>query len=217
MRRFLSLLFALVTLAGLAADPPAPGQDGQAPGKEDKAKAKGGKGPLAEGNNLPGPFHPFNVTGPRKGNFHCLVSEYDLEPVVMIVARDLELSEPFKDLLKRLDNAIAKNPAVRLRGFVVLLSDALPDVVQNDDKREELAAKLEDAAKGLELKHVVLCLDSKSDLEKYALDESAAATVVLYHKLKVVAHWPLSRQDLTAAKVQEIMTQVADKLGARRK
>jgi hypothetical protein len=217
MRCFLALVFALVTLAGLAADPPAPDKDGKAPGQEDKAPGKGGKGPLAEGNNLPGPFHPFNVTGPRKGNFHCLVSEYDLEPVVMIVARDLELSEPFKDLLKQLDNAIAKNPAVRLRSFVVFLSDSLPDVVQNDDKREELAGKLEDAAKGLGLKHVVLCLDSKSDLEKYALDESAAVTVVLYHKLKVVAHESLSREDLTAAKVQEIMTKVADRLGAKRK
>jgi hypothetical protein len=217
MRRSLSLVVALITLAGLAADPPAPDKGGQAPGKEDKDKAKAGKGALAEGNNLPGPFHPFNATGPRKGNFHCLVSEYDLEPVVMIVARNLELSEPFKGLLQQLDNAIAKNPAVRLRGFVVFLRDDLPDVVQNDDKREELASKLEDAAKGLDLKHVVLCLDSKSDLEKYALDEGAAATVVLYHKLKVVAHESLSREELTTAKVQEIMTQVADRLGARRK
>src|SRR5262245_53783258 len=70
------------------------------------------KGPLAAGKNVPGTFHPFNVTArvippeemestededkekekekekekakkptyTSKGKYHCLVSEYDLDP-----------------------------------------------------------------------------------------------------------------------------------------
>ena len=65
------------------------------------------------GKNLPGSFQPYNVNvavplaeepepDPKdkgekrpkytsKGKFHCLVSEYDLDPVVMLVARGLDI------------------------------------------------------------------------------------------------------------------------------
>src|SRR5690348_17310199 len=102
MRRFLPLTAALCALAAVAlGQPPAP--------KDDKAKEAAG--PLAPGQNLPGPFHPFNVTGPYADHFHCPVSDHNLDPGVLVFARDLVLSPPLRKLLSGLDAAIDKNPA----------------------------------------------------------------------------------------------------------
>src|SRR5258708_231776 len=67
--------------------------------------------PLAVGKDVPGPFHPYNVTGvnvyeeePKgtekagekklrynsKGRYHCLVTHHDADPVVMLFARSLD-------------------------------------------------------------------------------------------------------------------------------
>lgn len=216
MRRSLSLLVTLLTLAAVAADPPAkPKED-----KKPDTPAKNATGDvLAPGKDLPGPFHPYNVTGPRKGRFHCLVSEYGQEPVVLILAHNLDFADTpkdFKDLLKEVDNAIDKNPAVRLKAFVAFLSDDLADVVTDDPGRAKIAKKVEDLATGLMLKHVVLTLAGKADLEKYAVGDSAYV-VILYHKLSVIASERLGPEKLTAAKVKEIMAQVGSKLGATRK
>lgn len=224
MRRSLALLAALFTLTLLAADPPAKPGDGKKPDtpakpKEDKkpdasTKPKDDGDVLGPTKDLPGPFHPYNVNGPRKGSFHCLVSEYGQEPVVLILSRDLEFSDAFKELLKQLDNTIAKNPAVRLKAFVAFLSDDVKDPVTDDDGRDKVAKKLEDLAAGLMLKHVVLTLAGKADLDKYA-PGSSAYVVVIYHKLKILACYRLGPDTLTPAKVKEIMTTVGDKLGAK--
>ena len=89
MYRILIGLLLAVPAAGLAADPPADG----------KADAKS---TLTPGSNLPGTILPYNVTGPYKGRFHCLISDYGLEPVVLIFARDLEATPALKDLLESL-------------------------------------------------------------------------------------------------------------------
>ncbi|HZY84264.1 MAG TPA: hypothetical protein VFE78_05510 [Gemmataceae bacterium] len=206
MRRLLPLTAALVALAALAAGPPA------APKKDDKAA-----GPLAPGTNLPGPFHPFNVTGPFADHFHCPVSDHNLDPGVLVFTRDLELSPPLRKLLTGLDNAIDKNPAARLAATVTFLSDDLPNVVEDDDKRDELKARVQELAKSLGLKHVVLGLDSKPDVEKYLRGENVAAAVVLYKKFQIVASHALPRDQITDARTQQILGEVASQLGATRK
>jgi hypothetical protein len=206
MKRLLLLAAAGITLGSLAAAP-------QEKPREDKSKEN--KAPLTAGNNIPGPFHPFNVTGAQKGHFHCLVSQYDLDPVVMILTRDLDFSQPLKDLLSQLDTAIDKNPALRLRCFVVFISDELTNVAENDDKREELVKKIEPL--GANLKHVVLCLDGKADLEKYGLDDNTFATIVLYRRLQIVASKVLGRDNFNSAAVKEVMADVVAKLGATKK
>ncbi|HZV03611.1 MAG TPA: hypothetical protein VE999_00845 [Gemmataceae bacterium] len=221
MRTLVSTLAFFVFAAFLAAadDPPAK--------KEDKAGKKN-DAPLKVGNNLPGPFHPYNVTGPNKQRFHCLVSEHGLEPMVLIFYKNVDFSNPLPDLLKRLDAAIEKNPSTQLGAFVVFLPDDLPDVVgsneknadtnnKNDDARLELEKKIEGAGADMKLKHVVLSLDTKSDVAKYGLSEENLVTVVLYTKLKIVAVHALPKSDFTDAAVEKIMTDVADKLGAKRK
>jgi hypothetical protein len=214
MRRFLLLTAALLTVAALAAG-------AQVAPKDDKAK-KDGKAadatdPLAPGKDLPGPFHPFNVTGPYADHFHCPVSDHNLDPGVLVFSRDLVLSPPLRKLLSGLDAAIDKNPAVRLAAAATFLSDDLPNVVEDDDKRDELKGRVQAMAKDLGLKHVVLSLDSRADLEKYLRGENVVVTVVLYKKFQIVASHPLQRDEFTDAKVQEILGEVASKLGATKK
>src|SRR5262249_44559962 len=167
------------------------------------------EGPLAAGKNLPGTFHPYNVTAREKtaeeleeadkdamekgegkdkekyteerytseGKFHCLVTEYDLDPVVILFAHGLHDSEGFKELLTKLDAACTKYRVRRLRAFVVFLVDGATDITKDDGKRKELAAEVSNLAKDLKLKNVVLTLDTDSDLAKYKLGKWALTTV----------------------------------------
>ena len=183
-------------------------------GADEKPKSEGGKGPLAVGANLPGPFLPYNVTGPHRGRFHCLVSEYALEPVVMLVARGgVEDEDSFKRLVEGLDSAIAKNPAARLHAFVVFLVDEKKDLVKDDDWRAEVSSGYEKWAEGLKPppKHVVIALAKKSDLKKYGLGDEAL-TAVLYNRYKVVASHAVSKDKLDSA-TRTVLDEVKSKLG----
>jgi hypothetical protein len=185
------------------------------------------EGPLAAGQNVPGSFHPYNVTAREKtaeeleeadkeamekgdgkdkdkfaeerytseGKFHCLVTEYDLDPVVMLFARGLNDSEGFKELLTKLDAACTKYRARRLRAFVVFVVDGATDITKDDDKRKELAAEASTLAKDLKLRNVVLTLDTEADLAKYKLGKSAL-TAVLYRALRIRSGQTFERDDL---------------------
>jgi hypothetical protein len=148
--------------------------------------------------------------------------------MVMIFYKNVDFSNPLPVLLKRLDAAIEKNPGARLGSFVVFLPDDLADVsgtkdktektnTKNDDARIELEKKIEQFGTDTKLKHVVLCLASKQDVEKYALSDNDLITVVLYVKLKVVAVHALGKSDFNEAAIDKIMADVSDKLGAKRK
>jgi hypothetical protein len=162
-----------------------------------------------------------------KGKFHCLVTEYDLDPVVMLFARNLEENKAFRDLLKKLDEACTKHRASRLRAFVVFLSDDLPSFTvkgtdQNDTlarqaellkKQEDLVKKIEEVQGGLKLSNVVLTLGAKSDLAKYELDDSVALTAVLYRNLRIQASRTVSRDQLDQVDGPEIKALLADVSG----
>ncbi len=219
-------LLSVVVLSAAADDPPS---DKKAPpAKKEDTSGKKDFAPLKAGNDLPGPFHPYNVTGPHKQRFHCLISEHGLDPMVMIFHKNVEFNKPLPDLLQRLDAAIDKNPSVSLGAFVVFLPDDLPDVVgskekdqdtnnKHDDTRLEMEKKIEQAGADMKLKHVILCLDHKPDVTKYQLSDENLVTVVLYKKLKTVAVYALPKSEFTDAAIEKIMTDVADKLGAKRK
>lgn len=144
-------------------------------------------GPQA-GQEIPGPFHVYNVTGLAKSrdHFHCLVCDYGLDPVIMVfvhtkgleqekVTVQEEISDQFASLVGGLDRACLVNSRKNLRAFVVFLDDDLPDVIggddQNDDRREAIkkrilafadeAASKNGARPGLP--DVPLCMDSPND------------------------------------------------------
>ena len=58
------------------------------------------------GSELPCTFEPLNVTGPDAGEKTGIFCEYGASPVAMIFDRDL--SEPLTRLIKRLDEATAR-------------------------------------------------------------------------------------------------------------
>jgi hypothetical protein len=211
-----------------------------------KPKAEGeDKGPpLKAGNNLPATFQPFNVTAripspmeseeadkeaektktkvpavTTKGKYHCLISEYNLDPVVLLFVRGLTESAGLNALLQKLDAAIERNPAVRLRSFVVFVPDDITNVVAEDEKREAAAKTIQDLADKLKLKSVVLTLASKADVAKYQLDPASALTAVLYKNLRIEAVHKVSLDQLDKADsdaVKAILTDVAGKLKATR-
>lgn len=200
-----------------------------------------GTDPLAPGRNLPGTFVPYNVTEAlpppgdeadakdkpaskhkveahaTKGKFHSLISEYDLEPVVMLFAKgSLEDNPAFGKLLQALDAAIDRNrKAARLHAFVVFVYDDLTDVLDQDDKREEHARKLEKLADDLKLRSVVLTIAGKPDLAKYRLSDDAALTAVLYRKLKVASTHKAGADKIDDA-AKAILADLSAKLGATR-
>ena len=53
------------------------------------------------GQEVPGPFHPLNVTGAKAGQKNCLYCQNGSNPVAMIFAR--EVSEPLTKLIKKVD------------------------------------------------------------------------------------------------------------------
>jgi hypothetical protein len=210
-----TLVFSLALLAliaiGVCADTP--------PAKKAAPSDKGDV-PLEVGKDLPGAFHPYNVTGPHKQRFHCLISEHDLDPMVMIFHKNVDFGDPLPNLLKKLDVAINKNPSARLGAFVVFLPDDLMEVVGRDDKGDDargvLEKKVADKAADWKLRHVILCLDSRADVEKYHLSDANVVTVVLYNKLKIVAVFALPQSEFNDA-VEKILATVAEKFGATKK
>jgi hypothetical protein len=193
MRRLLVAVALLPTMIVLAADPPA--------------------GTLQTGANLPGPLHPFNINGAYKGKFHDVVADYGLEPTIAIFVHGVEASDELKALLQQIDERIDKNPRARLRAFAVFQSDELPDIVTADDKREELVRKLEDLATSLMLKNVVLGLDSKKNLEKFAFADDAIANVLLYREYRVEAVHALPKSDAKSV-VDKVLAEIGTKFKA---
>jgi hypothetical protein len=202
------------------------------------------KGPLAPGKNVPGAFHPYNVTArvlspeelaskdeetkdkgkkkaaySSKGKFHCLVTEYDLDPVVMLFARGLDDNEGFGKLLEQLDTACTRNRGPRLRAFVVFLFDGLTNVVTQDDKRKLAIEKVEKVQARHKLSNVVLTIAARGDLEKYELADDAALTVVMYRNLRIQASRTVPREELDKAgspEVKAVLADVSEKLLPRR-
>lgn len=227
MRLLISCLLLSILIGMSAADDP-PADKKSPPAKKEEASSKKDSTPLKVGNNLPSTFHPYNVTGPHKQRFHCLISEHGLDPMVAIFYKGVDSGEPLPKLLERLDTAITKNADAHLGAFLVFLPDDLPDVSgskennqdansKNDDARAELEKRIEQAGADMKLKNVVLCLDTKADVAKYRLSDENLVTVVLYKKLKIVAVYALPKSDFTEAAVDKIMADVAEKIGAKRK
>jgi hypothetical protein len=204
---------------------------------EEKAKAP----PLTVDKNVPGPFHPYNVTGVNvfeeekggekklrynsKGRYHCLVTHFDQDPVVMLIARGLDSGDAFENFLRKLDETVGKNERVRLRAFVVFrygdldsLDSRRPaaDVKKNDAKRDQRARTLSMLSEKLMLKNVPFGIAGEADLEKYKLDDTAALTAVLYQRYKIAALHVLQPDQINEEKLRLILVDAASKLGATR-
>ena len=134
MRRcaFLAALFVASFLGGLGA---ADIKSGPQPGTKDKPAS------------LPGSFEILSVTPEKNaGRFHCPVSDFGLNPAVLIFTQvePDSVSPEIVTLLKNLEATVAKYPEVQLGACVVFLNDG--------GYREALENKSDDLPKAIEFK-----------------------------------------------------------------
>jgi hypothetical protein len=209
---------ALAGLLFVTAGNPAPRQGG--------AGLKSGPQP---GALLGSSFHPFNLSGEHKGNYHCLVCEYGLKPVALVFAREqADAKDPaLEDLLKKLDARVAGDKDGLFKSFVVFLSpdarsSATEEKVTDPEKlveeavaRDALHARLKGVADAL--KNVVVSCYPEAGPPGYDLSPDAGVTVILYLKHQVAASYAFPKGKLTEAGVAEVMKGVDGLLGKIRK
>jgi len=110
----------------------------------------------------------------------------------MIFAR--EVSGPLTSLVKKIDEATAKNSGARMGSFVVFCSDD-----------EGLEKKLKELADKEGLKNIVLSIDNPSGPPKYKVAKEADVTVVLYNKHKVEANYTFKKGELDDKGIEKVL------------
>jgi hypothetical protein len=144
---------------------------------------------------VPGPFHPLNVTGPNAGEKFCLYCKNGDHPVAMVFAR--RLNAPVEKLLQKLDTCTAKNKDAKMGSFAVFLSED-----------ENLAGRLKDVAAKDKLKQTILAVDSPAGPEAYKINKQADVTVVLYTDHKVKANYSFAPGELNDKAIDRVLSEV---------
>jgi hypothetical protein len=148
------------------------------------------------GQELPGAFHPLNITGEAKGEKHCLYCAYGDSPVAAVFARDA--SPAVAKLLKQLDEATIKNAKAEMGSYAVFCSD-----------KNGLDKQLEMLAKDQKLTKLVLAIDNPTGPEKYKIAKEADVTVVLYTNREVKVNYAFRKGELTDAAIAKVVGDVA--------
>lgn len=180
-------------------------------------------GPQA-GAKLPGSFAPLNLSGKvGKGRHHCLVCEFNLDPVVLVFARepaegkDMALNE----LLQQLEKAVDRHEAHFLKSFAVFLSPAARSSITDPDVED--TGKLVDEATERKtfMERIAVRADAGKNVfygvfpaegpKEYNLDPKAEVTVIFYKRHRVLANFAFAAEKLTMPDVATVL-QTVDKL-----
>jgi hypothetical protein len=148
------------------------------------------------GERVPGPFHPLNCTGENAGEKFCLYCKNGQNPVAMIFAR--QTSPELTKLIKKIDEATAKNKDYSMGSFVVFLSDS-----------DKLEGELKELAKKEKLQQCVLSIDNLAGPEGYKVAKDADVTVVLYSKGIVRANHAFKKGELKDKAIDTVGSDVA--------
>ena len=114
----------------------------------------------------------------------------------MIFAR--EVSDSLTSLVKKLDEATAKNKDSKMGSFVVFLSDS-----------EELPKQLKEMAEKAGIKHTILSIDNPAGPQDYKVSKNADVTVVLYTDHTVKANHSFAKGELKDENITQIVSDVA--------
>jgi hypothetical protein len=147
------------------------------------------------GEQVPGPFHPLNVTGEAKGKKSCLYCANGQSPVAVVFAR--EASPTVAKLIKKLDEATLKNKGASMGSYAVFCSD-----------QEGLQAKLEELAGKQDLKALVLSIDNPSGPSAYKISKDADVTVLLYNDFTVRANHAFTKGQLNDSAIDRVVADV---------
>jgi hypothetical protein len=139
------------------------------------------------------PFEPFNVTGEYAGQEKCLVCHFGGSPVACVFAR--EMSPPLVTLIKKLDEATAKNSKAEMGSFVCVCTDDT-QAMEKDLKR---------VAKKEGIKMTILALCSEKGPEAYKIAKQADVTVMLYFEGEVKANFAFEKGKLTDKDIEQVV------------
>ncbi len=178
------------------------------------------------GKNLPGSFQAINLNAPdgtaakeRVGHPHCMVCEYQLNPVVMTFIREGPDTNPqaIEDYLKAIEKAVERNRKISfLSGYTVFITpDAKssatepkiddPDaLIKEAQVRTKLEERLQTLVKKSALKYVVAAYMPEAP-KSYNLSPKPGVTVVLYNKLKVEQVLAFPEAKFNAGATQEVL------------
>lgn len=166
----------------------------------------------------------------RTGKMHCLVCEYGLSPVVAVFVRGdvskLQATDGLSKLIKGTDALIPKYRADKLSAFAAFLKldgGTKAVTVKGDDGGDtKVAVDLEyphDEARDAKVAEVKafaaivnaenvpfgLAADKSTAATAFKVEETTPITVVIYNRLRIVKRWTLKSDELTDAKVAEIL------------
>jgi len=152
--------------------------------------------------DVPGPFHPYNVTGSAAGKKNCLYCQNGSNPVAVVFAR--EVNPQVSKLIKKLDECTAKNGECRMGSYVVFLND-----------KEGLDKELKGLADKTKLQKIVLSIDNPAGPEEYKISKDANVTVLLYTKHVVKANHAFKKGELKDKDIETILKDVSKILPAK--
>ena len=148
------------------------------------------------GEELAGPFHPLNVTGPNAGEKQCLYCKNGTNPVAMIFAR--EVSEPLAVLVKKIDAATGEHKDAKMGSFVVFLTDS-----------EDLNKHVTEWAAKENVKNTILAVDNPAGPKGYKVAKDADVTVVLYTNRAVKANYSFAKGELKEKDIDTILSDIS--------
>jgi hypothetical protein len=148
------------------------------------------------GQEVPGPFHPMNVTGEQAGKKACLYCANGGNPVAVVFARGVD--SQVATLLKKLDEATEKNAKASMGSFAVFCSD-----------KDGLEGTLKDLAGKQGLKKLILSIDNPAGPKGYDIAKDADVTVLLYNEFTVRANFAFKSGDLNSKNIDSIVAAVA--------
>jgi hypothetical protein len=148
------------------------------------------------GQDMPGPFHPLNVTGDKAGEKNCLYCANGAAPVAVIFAR--ELNPNVTKLIKKIDACTIKNKKASMGSFVVFLSN-----------RESLAKELKAMAAKESIKTTILSIDNPAGPKDYKIAKDADVTVLLYTDFTVKSNHAFRKGELNEKAINQIVSNVA--------
>jgi len=184
----------------------------------------------APGSLVPGSFQPFNLNG-KKGQdrHHCLVCEFGLNPVVMVLAKEgPDGDDPIlPKLLEQLDQAVDRHEDHLLRAFAVVLSpsakssisqpkiEVTAELLEEAQQREKLTNRLLPLAK--KLKNVVVGYFPEEGPKGYNVPAPPGVTVVLYYKHRVEASHHFEHGKMQPEQVTQVLKNIDEMIQKNRK
>jgi len=114
----------------------------------------------------------------------------------MIFAR--EISDSLTSLVKKIDEATAKNAAAKMGSFVVFCND-----------EEGLDKKLKELVQKEKLQRIVLSIDNPAGPKGYNVSKDADVTVVLYNQKNVKVNHAFKKGELKESDIATIVGEIS--------